>query len=161
MFYLIFIAAIALLRGGVGSLPRAYPSIRERRRGYLEVLQEHEITTTYFADCHLRREEAYAATTDLLTQNPQITALFGVNDDMALAALRATQVLGKHVPQERYGKMRPSETLRHLWRDASLTVAFGIGNTPVINVMMGECVGGSSVLTTAACDGPRPRIPCR
>ncbi len=58
---------------------------------------------------------------------------------------------GKHVPQERYGRMRPSETLRHLWRDGSMTVAMPLGNTPVINVMMGECVGGSSVLTGGVC----------
>ncbi|HVU01590.1 MAG TPA: GMC family oxidoreductase [Polyangiaceae bacterium] len=58
---------------------------------------------------------------------------------------------GPHVSAERYGKMRPSETLRHLWRDGGLTMAVGIGNSPVINVMMGECVGGSSVLTGGVC----------
>jgi choline dehydrogenase-like flavoprotein len=58
---------------------------------------------------------------------------------------------GPHVPQERYGRMRPSESLRHLWRDGGSTVAMGIGDTPVINVMMGECVGGSSVLTGGVC----------
>jgi LacI family transcriptional regulator len=86
--------------GIVASLPRAYPSIRERRRGYVEALQEHQVANTYFADCHLRREEAFAVTTHLLTQNPQITALFGVNDDMAIAAMRAAQTLGKRVPQD-------------------------------------------------------------
>jgi LacI family transcriptional regulator len=86
--------------GLLGSLPRAYPSIRERRRAYQDALQEHEIATTYFADCHLRREEAFAATTQLLTQNPHITALFGVNDDMAIAAMRAAQTLGLQVPQD-------------------------------------------------------------
>jgi len=58
---------------------------------------------------------------------------------------------GPHVPHERYGRMRPSESLRHLWRDGGSTVAVGLGNTPVINVMMGECVGGSSVLTGGVC----------
>jgi choline dehydrogenase-like flavoprotein len=58
---------------------------------------------------------------------------------------------GPHVPPERYGKMRPSETMRHMWRDGGLTVAVGLGDTPVINVMMGSCVGGSSVLTGAVC----------
>ncbi|HEX4335973.1 MAG TPA: GMC family oxidoreductase [Polyangiaceae bacterium] len=58
---------------------------------------------------------------------------------------------GPHVPQERYGAMRPSETLRNLWRDGGSTVAIGLGNTPVVNVMMGECVGGSSVLTGGVC----------
>jgi choline dehydrogenase-like flavoprotein len=58
---------------------------------------------------------------------------------------------GPHVPQSVYGQMRPSESLRHLWRDAGLTMALGLGDTPVINVMMGECVGGSSVLTGGVC----------
>ncbi len=86
--------------GIVGSLPRAYPSIRERRRAYSEALQEHGITIPYFADCHLRREEAFVATTRLLQQNSQITAIFGVNDDIAIAAMRAAQALGKQVPQD-------------------------------------------------------------
>lgn len=86
--------------GLVGSLPRAYPSIRERRRAFIDALQEHDIAAAYFADCHLRREEAFTATTQLLQQNPQITALFGVNDDMAIAAMRAAQTLGKQVPQD-------------------------------------------------------------
>jgi choline dehydrogenase-like flavoprotein len=58
---------------------------------------------------------------------------------------------GPHVPQARYGKMRPSESLRHIWRDGGLTVAVGLGETPLINVMMGECIGGSSVLTGGVC----------
>jgi choline dehydrogenase-like flavoprotein len=58
---------------------------------------------------------------------------------------------GPHVPQERYGKMRPSQTMRHIWRDGGLTAAFGLGQTPLINVMMGECIGGSSVLTGGVC----------
>ena len=82
----------------VGSWPRAYLSIRERRRRYLEALQGHEVAKTYFADCHLRREEALAATTQLLAKNPQVTALFGANDEMAIAAMRAVQTLGRHVP---------------------------------------------------------------
>jgi choline dehydrogenase-like flavoprotein len=58
---------------------------------------------------------------------------------------------GPYVPQERYGKMRPSETMRWLWRDGGLTAAVGLGDTPVINVMTGECIGGSSVLTGGVC----------
>src|SRR6185295_9141397 len=54
---------------------------------------------------------------------------------------------GPHVPHARYGRMRPSETMRHIWREGGLTMAIGLGDSPVVNVMMGECVGGSSVLT--------------
>jgi choline dehydrogenase-like flavoprotein len=58
---------------------------------------------------------------------------------------------GPHVPPEAYGKMRPSETLRHMWRDGGTSFAIGLGDSPVINVMMGRCIGGSSVLTGGVC----------
>jgi choline dehydrogenase-like flavoprotein len=58
---------------------------------------------------------------------------------------------GSHHPPERYTQYRPSETMRHLWRDGGLTAAVGLGDTPVVNVMMGECIGGSSVLTGGVC----------
>jgi len=58
---------------------------------------------------------------------------------------------GAHVPPERYGKMRPSETMRHLWREAGLMFSLPLGDSPMIQVMMGRCVGGSSVLTGGVC----------
>lgn len=58
---------------------------------------------------------------------------------------------GPHVPPERYQRMRPSESLRHLWRDGGSTFAIGLGDSPMINVTMGRCVGGSSVLTGGVC----------
>ncbi len=58
---------------------------------------------------------------------------------------------GPHIPPERYGKMRPTEHMRHMWRDGGLTFAVGLGDTPMINVMMGKCVGGSSALTGGVC----------
>lgn len=58
---------------------------------------------------------------------------------------------GPHVAPERYARMRPSQTMRHMWRDAGLTFAVGLGDTPMINVMMGRCYGGSSVLTGGVC----------
>jgi LacI family transcriptional regulator len=86
--------------GIVGSLRRAYPSIRERRRGYLDALQDHGIDATYFADCHLIREEAVTAVNTLLHDSPQVTALFGVNDDVAIAAMRAAQASGRRIPDD-------------------------------------------------------------
>ena len=58
---------------------------------------------------------------------------------------------GPHVRPEDYGRMRPSETLRHMWRDGGTSFAIGLGDSPVINVMMGRCIGGSSVLTGGVC----------
>jgi choline dehydrogenase-like flavoprotein len=58
---------------------------------------------------------------------------------------------GVHVPPEQYGAWRPSQTMRHMWRDAGLTFALPLGDSPLIQVMMGSCIGGSSVLTGGVC----------
>lgn len=58
---------------------------------------------------------------------------------------------GPWFPSEELQTMRPSESLRHVWREGALSAAFGIGNSPMINVTMGRCVGGSSVLTGGVC----------
>jgi LacI family transcriptional regulator len=84
--------------GLVGSLPDAYPSIEERRRGYLQALDDHGITTPYFADSHIEKPEAAAAAVELLRRAPQITALFCCNDSMAIAVMQAVQAIGRSVP---------------------------------------------------------------
>lgn len=58
---------------------------------------------------------------------------------------------GPHVKPEEYAAFRPSESLKTIWRDGALTAAVGIGKSPLINVTMGRCVGGSSVLTGGVC----------
>jgi choline dehydrogenase-like flavoprotein len=58
---------------------------------------------------------------------------------------------GPYVAPETYATMRPSESMRHLWRDGALSFAIGLGDTPMINVTMGRCLGGSSVLTGGVC----------
>jgi choline dehydrogenase-like flavoprotein len=55
-----------------------------------------------------------------------------------------------YTPQE-YGSFRPTESLRRIWREAGLLTAFGLGQTPVIGLSAGRCVGGSSVLTGGVC----------
>ena len=73
----------------------------------------------------------------------------------ALLAEAGQQVVfveeGSHCPAEVYGRYRPSQHLRELWRDAALSILFPLGDTPAINLMMGRCVGGSSVLTGGVC----------
>jgi LacI family transcriptional regulator len=86
--------------GFVGSHLHAYPSIQERQRGYAQALQDNDIPDSYFAACHLDPEEALAATANLLCQNPQITALFATNDEVAIAAMEAVQTLGRRVPKD-------------------------------------------------------------
>jgi LacI family transcriptional regulator len=86
--------------GMVGSCPDGYPSLRERRQGYVQALTEHGLTEVYFTDCTPNKEAASEATTKLLSQHSQVTAVFGCNDETALAAMRAAQAFGRKVPEE-------------------------------------------------------------
>ena len=85
--------------GLLGSDPDAYPSLRQRRNGYLRALKENGIANTYIADSPSDHAVAQVAACQLLSAHPQITALFGVNDEMALAAISAAQDAGRCVPE--------------------------------------------------------------
>jgi choline dehydrogenase-like flavoprotein len=58
---------------------------------------------------------------------------------------------GGHYTPEEYGSFPPSHTFRRLAREAGLTAALGLGDTPLISLLAGKCVGGSSVLTGGVC----------
>lgn len=57
---------------------------------------------------------------------------------------------GHYTPQE-YGALPPSQSFRRIAREAGMSVALGVGDTPLISLLAGKCVGGSSVLTGAVC----------
>ena len=57
---------------------------------------------------------------------------------------------GHYTPRE-YGSMTPSHSFRRIAREAGMQVAVGLGDTPLISLLAGKCVGGSSVLTGAVC----------
>jgi LacI family transcriptional regulator len=84
----------------VGSLPQSYPSIKDRRRGYTQALEDNNIQKKYFADSHWTKKEAYAAALNLLKNQPQITALFCANDDSAIGVLHAAHELNRFVPDD-------------------------------------------------------------
>lgn len=86
--------------GMIGSRPDGYPSLVERRQGYVHALQSHGIQTPYFADCLLDAESVQAATIALLEQSPEITALFGCNDETVIQAIRAAKTVGRTVPDD-------------------------------------------------------------
>jgi choline dehydrogenase-like flavoprotein len=58
---------------------------------------------------------------------------------------------GDWVPPEEYSRLKPTDMMRRCWREAGLSAAVGIGETPFISVLQGRCVGGSSVLTGGVC----------
>ena len=58
---------------------------------------------------------------------------------------------GGHHPQKEYAALSPSRAFSTLAREAGLGVAVPLGDTPVMSVLAGKCVGGSSVLTGGVC----------
>jgi choline dehydrogenase-like flavoprotein len=54
---------------------------------------------------------------------------------------------GGYVPPEEYAKFRPTEAMRRMYRDGGTTAAVGLGDTPLMSILAGRTVGGSSVLT--------------
>ncbi len=69
------------------------------------------------------------------------------------AAGRTVLVLeeGGHYSPAEYGAMTPSNSFRRLARESGMAVAMGVGDTPLIALLAGKCVGGSSVLTGGVC----------
>jgi LacI family transcriptional regulator len=86
--------------GLIGSISNAYPSILERRRGYLAALSQAHIQEPYIEESLLGRPDAFEATLRLLKRHPHITALFACNDDVAIGAMNAARELGRHVPND-------------------------------------------------------------
>jgi choline dehydrogenase-like flavoprotein len=71
---------------------------------------------------------------------------------LSRAGLRVVVVEeGDWVRPSEYGRLTPTGTLRRCWREAGLSAAVGLGETPFISVLQGKCVGGSSVLTGGVC----------
>jgi DNA-binding LacI/PurR family transcriptional regulator len=84
--------------GLIGSNPESHPGVFERRIGYQKTIQKAGIPNTYIEDCELNRESAYQAVQKLLQRNPQITAIFSVNDDSAIGVMNAIRDLGLSIP---------------------------------------------------------------
>lgn len=83
----------------VGSLPQSYPSIQERRRGYLRALTEEQFEP-HFVDCHLETDLATPAMLNYLCKHPEITAIFGCNDEIAINLMTKLQAEGWRVPED-------------------------------------------------------------
>jgi choline dehydrogenase-like flavoprotein len=75
-----------------------------------------------------------------------------VASQLARAGLRVVVLEeGDWVRPSEYAHLSPTGTLRRCWREAGLSAAVALGDTPFISVLQGRCVGGSSVLTGGVC----------
>jgi LacI family transcriptional regulator len=77
-------------------------SIQDRLRGYHQALADHGISFRQIVDTEKdvtrQKECAYSAMRDFLTTDPRISAIFAVNDNVAIGALRAVREAGLRVP---------------------------------------------------------------
>lgn len=91
---------VAVLEGIPGA-----SSTNERQNGFKETLEkeapEMEIVTSLTANYN--REEGASVTEDILQSNPDIVAIYGHNDDMALGAVRSVEAAGKLEQIKIYG----------------------------------------------------------
>lgn len=85
--------------GLIGSEPDSYPSILERRQGYLSALDQHGLKP-FIEDSALDRSDAYEATKRLIARAPEITAIFACNDNVAIGVVNALQEMGRPVPAQ-------------------------------------------------------------
>ena len=86
--------------GLVGSEVDGYPSLQERRNGYLRALKDNDISEIYIANFNINTTHGHDETTALLQEHPQITGLFCVNDEIGFTAIRAAQDQGLRVPED-------------------------------------------------------------
>ncbi len=88
---------ISFLSGNV-----AWPAIEERIAGYQEALRvngySHEQGLIVY--CDWTSQAAFETTMELLTSRPEVTAILGANDVLAVGALQAVQSLERDVPDD-------------------------------------------------------------
>lgn len=84
--------------GLLGGEPDCYPSLQERRNGYFRALKEHGLRNSYTSDFNIIQSNVQEHIVKFVRDHPQVTALFALNDDIAVSAVRAIQSLGLDVP---------------------------------------------------------------
>lgn len=87
-------------RIGVISGPRLTTTMRDRLDGFRNGLREAGVTLPHdlVVEAHLSREGGAKAVRELLVRRPDLTAIFALNDLIAIGALAALRDLGLSVP---------------------------------------------------------------
>ncbi len=86
--------------GLLGGSSRCFPSICDRRSGYLQAMKDNDLGQITIRDFNINKTHGQDEALRMMHEHPNLTALFCVNDDVAGAAIRAAQTLGKRVPED-------------------------------------------------------------
>jgi DNA-binding LacI/PurR family transcriptional regulator len=137
----------------MGGETDCYPSLRERRNGYFEALKASGIKNTYSINFNINKANGVAELMELLQVNPQITAIFAVNDEVAVVAIHAIQRMGLRIPEDisvigyddtyLAGIVTPKLTTMHVD-----TVAMGQGAAHLVSLRLHHPVAKRMTLVT-------------
>ena len=86
--------------GLVGTNPISPPSLLERKQGFIKILNDKGLSTTYIEDSILSQQSGYEAAKALLTRAPGVTAIFAGADLVAFGAIQALLDMGIRVPED-------------------------------------------------------------
>jgi LacI family transcriptional regulator len=85
---------------GSSTVSPEHPGISQRREGYLKALADHGIHETYIENSSLHWRSANDAARRLLQREPQLTAVVGCSDDVAVQIIDVCNQLGLRVPED-------------------------------------------------------------
>jgi DNA-binding LacI/PurR family transcriptional regulator len=86
--------------GLVGWNDESPPSVRERKAGYCQALQDYGIKEKFIEPSGLNRENGAEALQRLVDRHPDVTAVFACNDSSALGVLSGAREMGLAVPRD-------------------------------------------------------------
>ena len=83
----------------IGTGNSTFPSVLERREGYLQALKDYALEP-HCLDCWYEREAVARTLRAHIADCPNVTAIVGINDETALESVRALQSMGRNVPDD-------------------------------------------------------------
>jgi LacI family transcriptional regulator len=84
----------------LGTDPKAFPSILQRRLGYEQAIAEAGLKPHYIDTPYFEHEAAAVAATEYLRANPDVSAIFCANDLVAVTFIQAARDAGISVPEQ-------------------------------------------------------------
>ena len=84
----------------IGSEPVCYPSIQERREGYTQAVTDHGLRTHYADASYVLFEAAAVVGLDYVRRHPEVSAVFGVTDQLTVGFMQIARDQGLRLPRD-------------------------------------------------------------
>jgi LacI family transcriptional regulator len=86
--------------GLVGTHPESPPSVLERRKEFIRLMNCHQFSIAYIEESELSQQSGYEAAQRLLARSPEVTAIFAGADIAAIGAIQGLQDMGLRLPDD-------------------------------------------------------------